>query len=355
MLSSPSSVALQHHGTITAGAPGVVPGWTGAGHGARRDAEWLSMSGPVSTVDAPPSEAQASAVRPACVEITPSRESVVGAMRVRRALPRIGRRTVGAWCFADHMGPELVTETRGLDIGPHPHTGLQTVTWLVAGEVLHRDSLGSEQVIRTGQLNLMTAGEGVTHSEEATGRYRGQLHGVQLWVAQPEATRHGAAAFEHHAELPRVELDNAVATILVGSFAGAESPARRDTELVGVDLALWPGTGVWPLAPSFEHALVVLDGEVLVGEQVVRPGELAYLGQGRDQVTLAAAGPTRVLLLGGEPFAEPVLMWWNFVVRSRDELDRAYRQWESGGPRFGRLRSPLPRIPAPKPFWPRPT
>jgi quercetin 2,3-dioxygenase len=313
------------------------------------------MSGPVSTVDASPTEAQASAVRPACVEITPSRESVVGAMRVRRALPRIGRRTVGPWCFADHMGPELVTETRGLDIGPHPHTGLQTVTWLVAGEVLHRDSLGSEQVIRAGQLNLMTAGEGVTHSEEATGRYRGQLHGVQLWMAQPEATRNGAAAFEHHAELPRVELDNAVATILVGTFAGAESPARRDTELVGVDLALWPGTGVWPLAPSFEHALVVLDGEVLVGEQVVRPGELAYLGQGRDRLTLAAAGPTRVLLLGGEPFGEPVLMWWNFVVRSRDELDRAYRQWESGGPRFGRLRSPLPRIPAPKPFWPRPT
>jgi redox-sensitive bicupin YhaK (pirin superfamily) len=194
------------------------------------------MSGPVSTVDAPPSEAQASAVRPACVEITPSRESVVGSMRVRRALPRIGRRTVGAWCFADHMGPELVTETRGLDIGPHPHTGLQTVTWLVAGEVLHRDSLGSEQVIRAGQLNLMSAGEGVTHSEEATGRYRGQLHGVQLWMAQPEATRHGVAAFEHHAELPRVELDNAIATILVGSFAGAASPARRDAELVGVDL-----------------------------------------------------------------------------------------------------------------------
>src|SRR5215217_5825530 len=209
------------------------------------------MSGPVSTVDAPPTEAQASPAKPACVEITPSRESVVGAMRVRRALPRIGRRTVGAWCFADHMGPELVTETRGLDIGPHPHTGLHTVTWLVAGEVLHRDSLGSEQVIRAGQLNLMTAGEGVTHSEEATGRYRGQLHGVQLWVAQPEATRHGAAAFEHHAAL------------------------------VGADMALGPGAGSWPLAPSFEHALVVLDGQVLVDEQVVRPGELAYLGVGR--------------------------------------------------------------------------
>jgi quercetin 2,3-dioxygenase len=309
------------------------------------------MSGPVGTVDAPPSEAQASAVKPACVEVTPSRESVVGAMRVRRALPRRERRTVGAWCFADHMGPELVTETQGLDIGPHPHTGLHTVTWLVAGEVLHRDSLGSEQVIRAGQLNLMTAGAGVTHSEEATGRYRGQLHGVQLWVAQPEATRHGPAAFEHHAELPQVELDAAVATVLVGDFAGARSPARQDTELVGVDAALRPGTGAWPLRPGFEHALVVLDGEVLVGEQVVRPGELAYLGQGREEVVLSASDPTRVLLLGGEPFAEPILMWWNFVVRNRDELDAAHRQWQAGDPRFGRLTSPLARIPAPKPFW----
>ncbi|HZA83679.1 MAG TPA: pirin family protein [Actinomycetes bacterium] len=313
------------------------------------------MSGPVGVADASPAEARASAARPACVEITPSRESVVGAMRVRRALPRIGRRTVGAWCFADHMGPELVTETRGLDIGPHPHTGLHTVTWLVAGEVLHRDSLGSEQVIRAGQLNLMTAGEGVTHSEEATGRYRGQLHGVQLWVAQPAATRHGPAAFEHHAELAQVELANAVATVLVGEFAGAASPARRDTELVGAEVALGAGTGSWPLERSFEHALVVLEGEVLVDDQVVRPGALAYLGVGRAELALSAAGPARVLLLGGEPFGEPVLMWWNFVVRGRDELDRAWRQWEEGDPRFGRLRSPLARIPAPKPFWPRPS
>jgi quercetin 2,3-dioxygenase len=309
------------------------------------------MSGPVGTADAPPTAAQAGAVKPACVDITPSRESVVGAMRVRRALPRIGRRTVGAWCFADHLGPELVTETRGLDIGPHPHTGLHTVTWLVAGEVLHRDSLGSEQVIRAGQLNLMTAGAGVTHSEEATGRYRGQLHGVQLWVAQPEGARHGPAAFEHHPELPQVELANAVATVLVGGLAGATSPARRDTPLVGVDAALGPGTGAWPLAPSFEHALVVLDGEVLAGEQPVRPGQLAYLGIGRDQVVLTAADPARLLLLGGEPLGEPILMWWNFVVRGRDELDRAYRQWQADDPRFGRLRSPLPRIPAPPPFW----
>ena len=285
------------------------------------------------------------------VVVTDSRPSEVGSLSVRRALPTRSRRTVGAWCFADHMGPVTVTEDEGVDIGPHPHTGLQTVTWLVAGEVLHRDSLGSEQVIRAGQLNLMTAGNGVTHSEEATGRYRGQLHGVQLWVAQPEATRNGPAAFEHHAKLPQVELDIAVATVLVGSFAGAASPARRDTELVGVDAALGPGTGAWPLRPSFEHALVVLEGEVLAGEQVVRPGQLAYLGQGRDQLVLSAAGPARVLLLGGTPFPEPILMWWNFVVRDRDELDRAYRHWQADDPQFGRLRSPLARIPAPKPFW----
>jgi hypothetical protein len=141
----------------------------------------IDTGGPVGTVDAPPTEAGASVVKPACVEITPSRESVVGAMRVRRALPRIGRRTVGAWCFADHMGPELVTETRGLDIGPHPHTGLQTVTWLVAGEVLHRDSLGSEQVIRAGQVNLMTGTSwlGDLHSTVDPGSRRTEVFSVR--------------------------------------------------------------------------------------------------------------------------------------------------------------------------------
>ena len=142
----------------------------------------------------------------ACIEVTESHTATVGKFSVRRALPRRGRRTVGAWCFADHMGPADVTETSGMDIGPHPHIGLQTVTWLLDGEALHRDSLGSEQLITPGQLNLMTAGAGVAHSEEATGRYHGRLEGIQLWVALPEPTRDSAAAFEHHAELPRVEL-----------------------------------------------------------------------------------------------------------------------------------------------------
>lgn len=172
------------------------------------------------------------------IEVTQSHEAHVGAMTVRRALPRRGRRTVGAWCFADHMGPVNVTEGTGPDVGPHPHMGLHTVTWLVDGQMLHKDSLGSEQVIRPGQLNLMTAGAGIAHAEEATGQYVGTMQGLQLWAAQPEHTRHGASAFEHHASLPQVELDGGTATVLVGELAGAVSSARRDTELVGAEFAL---------------------------------------------------------------------------------------------------------------------
>src|SRR5206468_827984 len=137
-------------------------------------------------------------------------------------------------------------------------------------------------------------------AEEAVDTYRGTMQGVQLWVAQPASTRDGAAAFEHHAELPRVDVGGAEATVLVGSFGGATSPARADTALVGADLAIRPGATSWPLEPSYEHALVVLDGQVAVGEQVVGPGQLGYLGLGRDTLDLSALEPTRVLLLGGE-------------------------------------------------------
>src|SRR4051812_47074045 len=195
------------------------------------------MSGPVSTDDvAPAPDADAPSV---CeIEVFEGRSTQVGAFQVSRVLPRRPRRTVGAWCFVDQMGPGKVTAARGLDIGPHPHIGLQTVTWLLLGEVLHRDSLGSEQLIRPGQLNLMTAGSGVSHAEETAGVYEGEIHGLQLWVAQPEATRNGPPAFEHHAELPQTEIDRAVATVLAGDLDGASSPARRDTDHVGIDLAL---------------------------------------------------------------------------------------------------------------------
>jgi redox-sensitive bicupin YhaK (pirin superfamily) len=312
------------------------------------------MSGPVNTVDASPGRADAGHPTAPCVEVGDSREATVGRIRVRRALPRRGRRTVGAWCFADHMGPADVTEDSGLDIGPHPHIGLQTVTWVTDGQVLHRDSLGSEQVIKPGQLNLMTAGGGVSHAEEATGHYRGTLEGIQLWVALPDATRHGPAAFEHHAELPRTGLDGGAgaATVLVGEFGGLTGPARHDTPLTGAELDLRASVTV-PLRTDFEYALIVLEGAVAVHGRPLRPGRLGYLGEGRDELRLDVREPTRAILLGGEPFPEPIVMWWNFVGRTRAEIDAAHASWTAQDDRFGRVRSSLPLIPAAAPYWQR--
>jgi redox-sensitive bicupin YhaK (pirin superfamily) len=239
-----------------------------------------------------------------------------------------------------------------MQVGPHPHIGLQTVTWLLAGEVLHTDSLGSEQVIRPGQLNLMTAGRGVAHAEEAQGG--GGMHAVQLWVAQPERTRHGDAAFEHHAELPRTQVGAAAITVIAGALAGLRSPARTDMPLLGAELRLHPGTATIPLDPAHEHAAVVLDGSVQIDATDVAADVLAYLGSGRDELTLRATQPVTLLLVGGEPFEAPPLMWWNFVARTREEIDAACRDWEQHGDRFGTVRSRLPRIDAPRPHWSAP-
>ena len=304
------------------------------------------MSGPVAPEDTAASDVAAASATPS-LELSDSRTADVGGTTVRRALPRRERRTVGAWCFLDHFGPQ----DAGMGIGPHPHTGLMTVTWLVEGEVLHRDSLGSEQPIHPGQLNLMTAGHGVAHAEETPSTYTGRTHGVQLWVALPDATRHGPPAFEHHAELPRAGVGTAVATVILGSFAGERSPARADTPLVGAELVLGRGDADVPLDPGFEHALVVLEGALTLDGEAVVPGRLAYLRPGRERVRAAAAAPARALLVGGEPFAETPLMWWNFVARSRDEVDAATREWNAGGARFGAVASPLARIPAPQPPW----
>lgn len=287
------------------------------------------------------------------VEITESHVAAVGDLHVRRALPRAGRRTVGAWCFVDHMGPADVPLGLGSSIGPHPHVGLQTVTWLLEGEVLHRDSLGSEQPIRPGELNLMTAGHGIVHAEEGMGARTGRAHGAQLWVAQPDRTRHGASAFEHHAELPRVEIGRAVGTVLVGEFAGAVSPARRDTDHFGVDVVMEAGTLAVPLRTDCEHAVVVLSGAVEIDGSVVTPGHLAYLGPGRDELAMRPTEPTRLLLLGGVPFEARVSMFWNFVARDHAELDVAFDEWMSGDERFGPVASPMPRIPSPVPPWRR--
>jgi redox-sensitive bicupin YhaK (pirin superfamily) len=295
--------------------------------------------------------------------MAPSRIAEVGGTQVRRALPQRSRRTVGAWCFADHFGPVTGSDETPMAIGPHPHMGLHTVTWLLEGALLHRDSLGSEQVIRPGQLNVMTAGRGVSHAEEPTDGSHHTIHGVQLWVAQPESTRHGPAAFEHHGDLPQLDLPSGRAVVLVGSVDGVTSPAVHHTPLVGIDLEIRSGSATVPLDPTFEHCLVVLSGAVALGghpgtgarsgagDQSVVPGSLAYLGLGRDELTLGAEGPARVLVLGGEPFESAIQMWWNFVGRTRDEMADAVADWNAASDRFGDTGSAMARIPAPATPW----
>ena len=303
------------------------------------------MSGPVTGQDEAPIDCT-SAPEARAVEVTAPKESRVGSLTVHRALPRRGRRTVGSWCFADVMAP--VPDAAAGGIGPHPHIGLQTVTWLLAGELLHLDSLGSEQAIRPGQLNLMTAGEGVAHAEEAPGR--GGLHGIQLWIALPESTRHGDPAFEHHRELPVLDLPAGQATVLVGALGPVESPARRDTEHVGAELRA-DGDLELPLAETFEHALLPVVGELVVDGTLVPPAHLAHLGVGRASVAVSARGPSVALLLGGEPFPDELVMWWNYVGRSREEVTQAHADWTARHERFGPVRSTLAEIDVPPPPW----
>ena len=309
------------------------------------------MSGPVETADAPGAAAtdgNPANARPV-FERLPSRHVDLAGMPVRRALPKRQRRTIGAWCFVDHFGPARPPEVELMQLGPHPHIGLHTVTWLLSGELVHHDSLGSEQPIRPGQLNLMTSGRGIAHSEETPPASRETQHGAQLWIAMPESTRDSEPAFEHHASLPQREVgDGLTATTLVGGT----SSARADTPLVGVALS-GAGPGTLPLDPGHEHGLVVLAGAVDIAGERVEPGELVYLGLGRDELGVALDPESHALLLGGEPFGEEILMWWNFVARSRDEVDAARREWQDDGERFGHVPSGLDRIPAPPTMWDR--
>lgn len=284
-------------------------------------------------------------------ELFESHQATVGRFSVARSLPVVGRRMIGAWCFADHFGPADVSPESGLDVGPHPHTGLQTVTWITSGQVLHRDSLGSEQVIRPGEVNLMTAGQGITHAEEATGHYAGMLEGVQLWIAQTDATRHGEARFEHRDTLPRIAFSSFEGTVFAGAFEGQATGTTHDTPLVGLDAHVH-GEAAVPLDPTFEYGVISLAGDLEIESRSVSTGTLAYLRPGRDEVTLRSSG-AHVLLLGGQPFDEKILMWWNFVGRSADELDAAASQWTAQDDRFGRLTSDLPAFDAPEPYWRR--
>lgn len=284
------------------------------------------------------------------LDLLPARATDLGeGMLVRRALPTRGRRMVGAWCFLDHVGPAEFAAGHGLRVGPHPHIGLQTFTWMIEGELLHRDSLGFEQWIRPGQVNLMSAGRGIAHAEESPAE-AGRVHAAQLWIALPDARRHMAPAFEHHAQLPRIGRDGWTLTLLVGDLPGARSPVAVHSPLLGVDLHTAGGGALTlPLQPGFEHALLCLEGAAEIDGARLASGALLYLGLRREHLLLQAQAGTRLLLVGGAPFGEDVLLWWNFVARTVEEVQQATEQWNRGEG-FGEVRgSRLARLVAPDP------
>ncbi|MDQ0312797.1 redox-sensitive bicupin YhaK (pirin superfamily) [Kitasatospora herbaricolor] len=281
--------------------------------------------------------------------LAPRETALGGSTVVRRLLPNLGRRMVGAWCFVDHYGPDDIADQPGMQVPPHPHIGLQTVSWLHEGEVLHRDSLGSLQTVRPRELGLMTAGRAVSHSEESPREHARLLHGAQLWVALPDAHRHTAPAFEHHADLPEVTAAGLHGTVILGSLDGTTSPGTVHTPLVGVDLTLREGGSVrLPLEPDFEYAVLTMSGMTEVDGVRLEPGSMLYLGSGRRELPLRALADGSLLLLGGEPFEEKLVMWWNFVGRTGEEITRARTDWMSGG-RFGTVHGyDGPPVPAPQ-------
>lgn len=278
-----------------------------------------------------------------------TRDAVIGTgLSIRRALPSKERRMIGAWCFLDHAGPRDYGRGQGIAVGPHPHIGLQTFTWMIDGEMMHRDSLGYEQVIRPGQVNIMTAGRGISHSEDAVNDEPGRLHAAQLWIALPDTERHRAPAFDHHPELPVIDAGGFRTTVLAGSAYGQSSPAQVYTPLLGLDLtSAGAAAAEVPLNPAFEHGVLVLRGSATIEGEPLASGTLLYLGTGRSQLSVTADAECQLLLLGGEPFAETVLLWWNFVGRSVDDIARATDDWNAGRA-FGEvLGSPSPRLAAP--------
>ncbi|MFK0149767.1 pirin family protein [Streptomyces griseus] len=270
--------------------------------------------------------------------LAPRRVQLGEGTEVRRLLPNLGRRMVGAWAFVDHYGPDDIADEPGMQVPPHPHMGLQTVSWLHEGEVLHRDSLGSLQTVRPRELGLMTSGRAISHSEESPKEHARLLHGAQLWVALPEAHRNIEPHFQHHTDLPVVTAPGVTATVILGELDGAASPGTAYTPIVGADIALAGGAEArLPLDPDFEYAVLSMSGEAEVDGVPVLPGSMLYLGCGRTELPLRGVSDAGLMLLGGEPFEEELVMFWNFIARSGEEIAQARKDWEEGS-RFGEVR-----------------
>ena len=249
-------------------------------------------------------------------------------LEVRRTLPTLGRSLIGAWCFIDHYGPEDIAEHGGMRVAPHPHTGLQTLSWLFAGEVEHRDSAGNHALVKRGEMNLMTAGRGISHSEMSTHSIN-TLHGVQLWIALPEATHNAQPGFEHF--VPALTMfDGGTSRVFIGTLLGVTSPVRTHTELVGAQIDLEPGATIQlGIDESMEHGILLDQGDLHVDDAVLAPAELAYASAGRTMIRLASANGARFMLLGGAPLGEQIVMWWNFIGRSHEEIVAFREQWNA--------------------------
>jgi redox-sensitive bicupin YhaK (pirin superfamily) len=264
------------------------------------------------------------------IESYPAKTVSLGAIPVMRALPVRQRRMVGPWCFLDRFGPMTFDEDKPMDVAPHPHIGLQTVTWLLDGEVLHDDSLGCQAIARPGGVNVMTAGAGIAHAEQTPGRNSHRLDGVQLWVALPEALRHGAASFAAIERVPELARSGGLARVFAGAMDGEESGAPHFSEILGADLEVHTGAEMeLGLRPGWEHAVLVLRGEAMLEGNLLAPGQLHYLGAKRSRAAFrnVGQGEMRLLLIGGPPFPERILMWWNFVARTPEEMAAAREDW----------------------------
>jgi quercetin 2,3-dioxygenase len=306
----------------------------------------------VSNTDAAPAEV-ACVASPFAGVLHP-REVPLGGPRailVRRTLPQRERSLIGAWCFADHYGPHDVRGGRGMDVAPHPHTGLQTVSWLFDGEVEHRDSAGVHAMVRPGELNLMTAGAGICHSEVSTAATT-VLHGVQLWVALPDSDRDTGRDFAHFVPEP-YSVAGATMRVFLGGLAGDRSPVHTFTRLLGAQIDLDPGAHLsLDVDPGFEHGVLLDRGSIEVAGTALAVADLTFQAAGSDRLEMInrGQGPARVLLLGGPPFPEQLVMWWNFVGRSHDDIAMYRQMWENHDARFGEVhgyQGGVSRLPAP--------
>ena len=281
-----------------------------------------------------------------------ARTAIVGTdTPIARVLPQAERRTIGAWCFLDHAGPVSFAPGGGLRVGAHPHTALQTFTWMLEGEVMHNDSLGHRQVVRPGQVNLMTAGHGIAHTEESLPDQT-RLHAAQLWIALPAHAADIAPRFDHYPDLPRWQQDSVDVVLLAGEWQGRRAPALVHTPLVGADLFSAAGAQVTlPLDPAFEYGLMPLTGPATAQGQALAQDELLYLPPGATELALELPAGTRAILIGGEPFTDDITIWWNFVGHSKAAISQAHRDWQAGSARFGEVKGfdgpPLQAPPVP--------